>query len=136
MNRAESVMEIFSGIPVVMVSLLIFVTIIMSLNERRHDLALMRSLGLGRRHISSIIMTEVLIITAGGALAGIVLSHSLMAMTSGWTGISWRIALEPFIMTSMEARGIIMILVSGQILSLLSLLWIYRMDLTRETSDR
>jgi putative ABC transport system permease protein len=136
MNRAESVMEIFSGITVVMVSLLIFVTIIMSLNERKHDLALMRSLGLGRRHISSIIMTEVLIITAGGALAGILFSHSLMALASGWTGISWGIVLEPLIMTSMETRGIIMVLLSGQMLSLFSLLWIYRMDLTRETSNR
>ncbi|MEE6262265.1 ABC transporter permease [Plantactinospora sonchi] len=54
-------------------------TLALSVFERRHESALLRALGLGRRHLTALLLVEASLIAAIGALAGLALG-----VTLGW----------------------------------------------------
>ena len=48
-----------------------------ALEERRHDLAVMRMLGMSRMRLLGLLVIEALLLSAVGALAGLALGHAL-----------------------------------------------------------
>ncbi len=62
----------------------IFVALYRAMNERRYDLALMRSFGASPAKLSSLVVTESLILSVSGTVLGIALGHVLVAATAGW----------------------------------------------------
>ena len=135
LNKAEILIELFNTVSLIVVTMMIFVTIIMSLNERRHELALMRSLGISRIKISFIIMTEALILTASGAFIGVIISHISLWFVGPYIHGLLGISIYPMMITGMELNGIIITLISGQVLAWVSMIWVYRMNLIEETAS-
>lgn len=131
-NKGEIFVEAMSAGMLAIAIIMILVTLIMSLNERRKELALMRSLGIGRGTISMTVMLEALLITVFGALAGVMLGHLLAWLLKGWLMGVIGVEIEPFIVTRMETWGIIVTLIAGQILALIAMVWTYRMNLVEE----
>lgn len=62
----------------------IFVSLYNTMNERRRDVAIMRSLGARRVQIFGIVLLEAVLITAVGATLGVGGAHSTAELFSGW----------------------------------------------------
>lgn len=134
LNKAESIMEVFNIATMAVMVLMIFVTIMMSLNERRRELALMRSLGIGRGAIAAMIASETLVITLGGIILGAVTGHLSLWWLKYIIDFRLGINIEPFTVTAMEADGMLIVFIAGQILALGAMIISYRMNLLEETS--
>lgn len=78
MGVAENALMIIS-VFVILVGLIGMVTAILtSLNERRREMAILRSMGARPLHIFSLIMGEALLVTVSGAMLGILLLYILL----------------------------------------------------------
>lgn len=132
MNTAEKAVGVFSYAVLVIVLLMISVTIMMGINERKRDLALMRSLGVGRVTISSMVLIETFIITALGLILGVVVGPLLLLYFKPALDAAMTVSVEPFIITNIEITGIIVTLIASQILALIGMIRIYSMNLVEE----
>jgi len=113
---------------------MVFVTMVMAINERKKEMALMRTLGIGKFPISLTVMVETMIITVAGVLAGVVMGHFVLWYLKPLIDFNLGISLEPFFVTKVEIQGILVTLVSGQILSIVAMLRIYNMNLVEEVA--
>jgi putative ABC transport system permease protein len=77
---------------VIVASVSILVSIYNSMNERSHDIAVMRALGASRNAVMAVILVESILLSLGGGLIGMVLGHGAIALASPYvlerTGIS------------------------------------------------
>lgn len=71
-----------------------FITLYNSVNERKYDIALMRSLGATRGHIFSYILTEVLVLGITGSIIGIILTQMFVRATDAWIYASKHITFQ------------------------------------------
>jgi len=67
--------KFFGCITVASSFLIIFMVMLNSVSERKYDIAIMRAMGAGRGKIFTIIITEVLLISLSGLIAGLALGH-------------------------------------------------------------
>ena len=132
LNKGERLVEAFGMLTLLVAVIMILVTLIMSINERRKELALMRSLGIGQGTIALIIMWEAFFITLMGAALGLVTGHALAWWAQPLLKSMAGIAIEPFVITSMEGLGLGLTLIAGQLLALVSMIWTYRMNVIEE----
>ncbi|HUL97139.1 MAG TPA: ABC transporter permease [Usitatibacter sp.] len=58
--------------------------VLASLNERRRELSILRSVGAGPRHIVALLGIEALLVTGSGAALGVALLVALSALTGPW----------------------------------------------------
>ena len=113
---------------------MILVTLVMALNERRRELALLRSLGVGRLALSLAVMLETLLLTGLGALTGLVLGHGLAFAFRGTLQAVAGVEIEPFLVTRMELVALLTTLAAGQLLALVAMILTYRLDVVEEIS--
>lgn len=80
-DRALMVVAAF----VVLAGLLGMLTaILVSLNERRREMAILRSVGARPRHVFALLVSEAGLLAAAGVLAGIVVTYALLAAAQPW----------------------------------------------------
>jgi len=132
MNKAEKAAGFFSYGTLFLVMILVFVTILTSINERKREMALMRTLGIGRFPISLMIFLELFIISIAGIVIGTLGGHALLAFCKPAIDFELGINLEPFFFTEVEIRGIILTLAAGIFLSTAAMIKIYRTNLVEE----
>jgi putative ABC transport system permease protein len=89
----------FGAILILAAGLSVFIALYSALEERRYDLAVMRTLGASPRRLFGLLMTEALVLALLGALAGLALGHAFAAALGFWleheqypgvTGLEWR----------------------------------------------
>ncbi len=134
MNKAETAAGFFSYGTLLIVLAMVFVTMVMAINERKKEMAMMRTLGIGKLPISLTVMIESMIITVAGVLAGVVLGHFVLWYLKPLIDFNLGISLEPFFVTKVEIQGILITLMSGQIISIIAMLRIYNMNLVEEVA--
>jgi len=134
LNKGERAVELFGALALAVAVAMILVTLVMSLSARRKELALMRSLGIGRLTIASIIMVEALVITVSGAILGVILGHFAVWWSENLIKDAMGVAVEPLMWTSMEGTAVATALLAGQLMALVGLVWTYRMNLVEEVS--
>jgi putative ABC transport system permease protein len=92
-------LKAFAAVLLLSAALTLFVALYHGLNERRYDVAVMRTLGATRANVMSLLLFEGMLLALVGAIVGIVLGHVLtsvlgFAMTRAQqfsvTGWSWR----------------------------------------------
>jgi putative ABC transport system permease protein len=114
----------------------VFIALSNAMQERRYDLALMRTLGASRRTLLAQLLLEGLLMAGGGALLGLVLGHGTAeligwlvpsAQAMGLSGLTWRI--EEIYVIGL-AFGI------GLLAALLPALQAYRTDIAAVLSSR
>lgn len=81
-NPLLMVLLIVSVMIFVVAGIGIIVSIYNSMNERRREIAIMRSLGAGRSTVLSVVVMEALLLGLGGGLGGFVLGHLLIGAAS------------------------------------------------------
>ena len=65
--------------------LLLFVALAQALEDRRYDLAILRTLGASRRNVASVLLAESLMLAGAGTVLGLVVAHaSAYAIATWW----------------------------------------------------
>ena len=132
MNKAEKAAGFFSYGTLFLVMVMVFVTILTSIGERKREMALMRTLGIGKLPISLMIFLELFLISVFGIALGTLGGHTLLAFCKPAIDFELGINLEPFFFTEIEFRGALYTLIAGVVLSLAAMIKIYKMNLVEE----
>ena len=89
----------FAIVLMVAAGLSVFIALYTALEERRYDLAVMRTLGASPRRLFGLLLLEGLVLALLGALIGLALGHLFAALLGAWlqdhqqyavTGFAWR----------------------------------------------
>jgi putative ABC transport system permease protein len=89
----------FAVVLILAAGLSVFIALYTALEERRYDLAVMRTLGASPGKLFGLLMTEGIVLSLAGALIGLVLGHGLAAALGAWlesqqhypvSGLQWR----------------------------------------------
>jgi putative ABC transport system permease protein len=73
----------------------ILVSIYNSMSDRRREIAIMRSLGAGRRTVMAVVLLEAIILAVGGGLIGWVSGHLLIAAANPWIEAETGVTIGP-----------------------------------------
>ncbi len=79
-STVEQVLFVISGFVLIVGLLGMLTTILSTLNERRREIAVLRSIGARARHVISLILLETLLVVAAGCVAGVGVLYALMAV--------------------------------------------------------
>lgn len=81
--------------------------ILTSLNERRREMAILRSVGARPRHIFGLLLLEAGLLAAAGALAGIGLAYGLLLLARPWVAARYglELGLRPLGLTELAILG-------------------------------
>jgi putative ABC transport system permease protein len=89
----------FAAILILAAALSVFIALYTALEERRYDLAVMRTLGASRAKLFGLLMAEGVVLSLLGAALGLALGHALTSLLGAWlekqqhypvTGLEWR----------------------------------------------
>lgn len=89
----------FALVLIVAAGLSVFIALYNALEERRYDLAVMRTLGASRAKLFGLLMTEGVVLSLLGAMLGLALGHLLASVLGAWleaehhygvSGLEWR----------------------------------------------
>jgi len=84
MGNATELVKIFGLLIICLGSLGMFINLYNSINERKYDMALMRTLGASRLKLLKISLCETLILSTSGAIIGVLLSIALSEFAAVW----------------------------------------------------
>ena len=122
---------------VALVSLAGLVSVVMaSLNERRRELAVLRAVGAGLRHVLALLALEGAMVTLIGVAIGIVFAVLGVALLSPWLQAQFGLALQLSLPTLNEWLLIASLLAAGLLASLLPGIRAYRLSLADGLSPR
>ena len=113
----------------------IFVSIYNSMSDRKREIAIMRALGARRQTVFSIIITEAVLLCAGGGLAGLVLGHGLVFIAGPIVESKSDILIDPWFFETQEFVILPALLVLAVIVGLVPGLTAYRADVAKGLSD-
>jgi putative ABC transport system permease protein len=74
----------------------ILVSIYNSMNDRKREIAIMRSLGAGRRTVMAVVLLEAIMLALGGGLIGWASGHLLISAASPWIEAETGVTIGPF----------------------------------------
>ncbi len=94
MGTGSDILSAFGVLLIGFAAFGLFITLYNAVNERRYDIALMRSLGATRGRIVGFILTEVLTLGIVGSILGILLSQIFLYMAGLWIQATKHIRLE------------------------------------------
>jgi putative ABC transport system permease protein len=116
---------------VVVVGLAGLVAVILAgLNERRRELAILRSVGAGPRHVLALLSLEGLALTLCGALLGLLLLSTASLLLAPWLESRYGLALHAGWPSLAELRLLAWVVAVGSAASLLPGLRAYRLSLS------
>ncbi|MCQ8881187.1 ABC transporter permease [Pseudoalteromonas shioyasakiensis] len=119
LSIVEKILLLFS-IVVVLISLLGMLTsLLSSLNQRRRELAILRSVGARPWHIFTLISVESLLITGLGCVVGTALFYALMLLGADYLQSHAGISLNIALLSSYELMLLAAIMVAGFIVGLI-----------------
>jgi putative ABC transport system permease protein len=78
----QSLLLVISGMICVVSGVSILVSIYNSMSDRRHEIAVMRSLGAGRATVMAVVLLESVMLALGGGLLGWTAGHALIGLAS------------------------------------------------------
>ena len=94
-GKVQVVLIILAVLVVVVAGIGMMVSIYNSMNERRHEIAVMRALGARRLTVMLIILLESILLSLGGGLIGLVIGHGLMFVLGPTIAEAVNIVINP-----------------------------------------
>jgi putative ABC transport system permease protein len=129
MGRGTETLKYFAWFLIALAGFGIFAGLYNALNERRYDLALMRSFGARPGKLFALMMTESLVISLIGAAVGVATGHLLVEGLSNWLASSKHIHMTGRIFLAEEAWLIPVSMLVGALAGLLPAVRVYRIDI-------
>jgi len=114
----------------------IFVALYNAMNERRYDLALMRSFGASPAKLFGLVVTESVILALLGAILGIALGHAFVGIAATWLAESKHIHVTGSLFLPEESWLLGASLVIGLVAALLPAIRVYRIDIFKTLVKR
>lgn len=130
MSVAEQALMVVSGFVVVAGLLGMLSSLLTSLQERRREMAILRTMGARPRHIFSLLILEASVLTFIGILVGITMLYALLALVGPIVAQYYGIQL-PLIMLSYYELGLIAtVQIAGTAIGIFPALRAYRQSLS------
>jgi putative ABC transport system permease protein len=104
-------------------------TVLAGLNERRRELAVLRAVGAGPRHVLVLLAAEGLLVTLAGVLLGVLASVALIAGAGPWVQSHYGVALNLGAPSASQGLLLAGVLAAGMLASLIPGYRAYRMSL-------
>ena len=132
----ERALLAMSGL-VAVVSLAGLVAVVLAgLNERRRELAVLRAVGAGPRHVLLLLATEGALVTLAGALAGALAAALAVVLAGPWVQARFGIGLQLSAPTLVQWGLLAAVLAAGMLASLVPGWRAYRLSLADGLSPR
>lgn len=107
----------------------IFVALYNAMNERRYDLALLRSFGASKGKLFGLVTIESLVLALGGAVLGIALGHLFVQIAAAWLSETKHIHITGKLFLPEESWLLAASAVIGIIAAVLPAIRVYRIDI-------
>lgn len=111
-------------------------TLLTGLNERRREMAVLRSVGARPRHVFGLLLIESGMLAAGGALLGIVLAYVLQSLARPWIASRYGLELQLQPLGTTEFAILTAVIVAALVLSAYPAWRAYRVALADGLSVR
>jgi putative ABC transport system permease protein len=132
----ETLLLALSGL-VALVSLAgLIATVLAGLNERRRELAVLRAVGAGPRHVMLLLAAEGLLVTLAGVLLGLLACWTLIALGGPWVQSHYGIGLNLAAPSRSQWQLLAAVLGAGLLASLVPGLRAYRLSLADGLAPR
>ncbi|CAD5374338.1 Peptide ABC transporter permease [Rubrivivax sp. A210] len=132
----ERALLAISGL-VALVSLASLVAVVLAgLNERRRELAVLRAVGAGPRHVLVLLAAEGALVTLAGALLGLLAAAAAVVLAGPWVQRQFGIALQAAAPTPEQVGLFGAVLLAGMLASLVPGWRAYRLSLADGLSPR
>ena len=113
----------------------LFINLFNSMNERKYEMALIRTLGGSRLQLSKMIIFESLILTISGFLLGLLFSRLGVILVSSFMEESINYDLNSFNILNEEYWLLILSVLIGLVASLIPVIQVYKMNISKILSD-
>jgi len=121
----------FAAVLVLAAGLSVFIALYTALEERRYDLAVMRTLGASPARLFGLLLFEGLLLALAGALGGVILGHLLAAALGAWLQAAGQPAVSGLAFRVEELWIVLGALAVGGVAALLPAWRAYRTDVSR-----
>ncbi|MGX5914931.1 ABC transporter permease [Aliidiomarina sp. Khilg15.8] len=136
LNVFEKTLSVVSGFVLLTGLMGMLATLIASLQERRREMAVLRSLGAGPGTVFMLLVSEAMLLTAAGIAVGVGLLYGLMLALAPWLQSSFGVVIEIGGLSAAEWQRIGIVAVAAFIISCLPAWRAYRNSLTDGLSIR
>ncbi len=126
--------QLFAMVLIVIAAIGFFVTLFNAVNDRRYDIALMRSLGATRRKIFAFVLTEGLTLGIFGTALGILLGHVFAYAVQTWIEQTRHMKLNSVGFQGYELYVVLIAIGISVIAALLPAMMAYRINVARVLS--
>jgi putative ABC transport system permease protein len=110
----------------------IFIALYNSLKDRKYDLAILRSIGASRVQLLQLIFIEGFILTFLGAVIGILLGHSFLALIVSQNQTGVMVSIQPWIFLKAELWVVAYALVVGVLASVIPAIAAYQTSIAKQ----
>lgn len=119
LGNVERVLQ-FAAAAVMMAALMVLLTATLaSLGERRREMAILRSVGAGPRHVFALLLMETAGLALVGAAAGVAVLELGLVLAAPWLQAQYGLLVQPSWPSTGELARVGAVLVSGVVLGLL-----------------
>ncbi len=129
MNMVERTLMIVSGFVVAVGLFSMLIILMTSLNERRREMAILRSVGARPAHVFALIMGEAVVLVMLAIVIGLAMVYGLLLLLQPWLESLYGLYVVISLPTSTELLLLLAIAVCGFIVALIPSLRIYRYSL-------
>lgn len=132
----ERVLLAMSSLLVMLGSAGLLAVMLASLNERRRELAILRSAGAGPGHLFVMLMAESLGLTIVGAISGLLLLDVMTLAGKDWVQMHYGILIKPGLINATEITLLGLVVLMGMLTSLVPAWLAYRNSLADGLTPR
>ena len=116
-------------------TLMLFVALAQALDERRYDLAIMRTLGASRLQVAAVLLFESLVLTAAATVLGLVIAHLAATAIGAWIPQAAPLAVAARAFLPQEWAVVSLALGAGIIAALWPAWRAYRLDVAATLAE-
>jgi len=136
MGRGTEALKYFAWFLIGLAGFGIFAGLYNAMNERRYDLALMRSFGARPGKLFALMMTESLVVSLIGAAVGMLTGHLLVEGVATWLAGSKHLHMTGMLFLAEEAWLVPVSLAVGALAAILPAFRVYRIDIFKTLVQR
>lgn len=129
MGGVERALLVAAGAAVLAALMVLLTTILATLNERRREMALLRAVGAGPRHVFGLLVAEAALLTGAGLLLGVALLEASLWLLGPWLEARFGVFLAPAWPSLREAILLAGLWLGGILLGLVPATLAYRRSL-------